>query len=76
MRLGLVISRIGEDAEVEVSDEEIVSRLSGRMICRDCQNPYHARFKPPAQEGRCDRCGGELYQRDDDNPDTIRQHVP
>lgn len=60
---------------IKVSDEEIVSRLSGRLICRDCQAPYHLRFKPPAQEGVCDSCGGELYQRDDDNPETVRARL-
>jgi adenylate kinase len=56
---------------IKVSDEELVSRLSGRLICRRCQTPYHLRFKPPASEGVCDACGGELYQRDDDNPSTV-----
>ena len=56
---------------IKVSDEEIIKRLSGRLICRSCQTPYHLQFKPPAQEGVCDLCGGELYQRDDDNPKTV-----
>jgi adenylate kinase len=60
---------------INVSDEEIVRRLSGRLICRNCQTPYHLDFKPPAQPGRCDACGGELYQRDDDNPDTVRARL-
>ncbi len=56
---------------IKVSDSEIVSRLSGRLICRRCQTPYHSEFKPPAKEGICDICQGELYWRDDDNPDII-----
>lgn len=60
---------------INVSDEEIVSRLSGRLICRNCQNPYHKQFKPPAKEGVCDLCAGPLYQRDDDNPNTIRARL-
>ena len=56
---------------INVSDSEIVSRLSGRLICRDCQTPYHLEFKPPDKEGICDVCQGELYRRDDDNPETI-----
>ena len=48
-----------------------MSRLSGRWICRNCQAPYHLKFKPPAQTGRCDRCDGPLYQRSDDHPDTV-----
>lgn len=60
---------------IKVSDEEIISRLSGRRVCRECQTPYHVKFNPPAQEGVCDRCGGELYQRADDNPATIRARL-
>lgn len=60
---------------IRVSDEEIVRRLSGRLICRNCQSPYHLDFKPPAQTGICDSCGGELYQRDDDNPKTVRARL-
>lgn len=59
-------------AYVRVSDDEIVSRLSGRLICRNCQASYHVRFNPPKVEGVCDVCGGELYQRADDNPETVR----
>ncbi len=57
---------------INVSDEEIIRRLSGRLICRNCQTPYHRDFSPPAQADICDKCGGELYQRSDDNPDAIR----
>jgi adenylate kinase len=60
---------------IRVSDEEIVKRLSGRLICRECQTPYHLTFKPPAKEGICDACGGDLYQRDDDNPKTVRARL-
>ena len=60
---------------IKVSDEEIVNRLSGRLTCRNCQTPYHTMFKPPIQEGICDLCGGELYRRDDDNPDTVRARL-
>jgi adenylate kinase len=60
---------------INVSDEEIVNRLSGRLICRECQTPYHKQFKPPAKPGVCDNCGGELYQRDDDNPQTVRARL-
>ncbi|MBI5775648.1 MAG: adenylate kinase [Verrucomicrobia bacterium] len=60
---------------INVSDEDIVGRLSGRLICRGCQTPYHLKFKPPTKPGVCDRCGGELYQRDDDNPGTVRARL-
>ncbi len=60
---------------VEVSTEELVRRLSGRLICRDCQTPYHQVNSPPKVAGRCDRCGGELYQRPDDSPETVRKRI-
>jgi adenylate kinase len=56
---------------IQVPDEEIVRRLSGRLICRNCGAPFHREFDPPKQAGRCDRCGGELYQREDDQADRI-----
>jgi len=58
-----------------VPDEELVRRLSGRWICSQCQTPYHTLFNPPAEEGICDLCGGELYQRDDDKPETVRARL-
>jgi adenylate kinase len=60
---------------IAVPDEELVARLSGRWICRSCQNPYHATFSPPAVPGVCDACGGQLYQRDDDKPETVRARL-
>lgn len=60
---------------IEVSTEELVKRLSGRFICRDCQTPYHRVASPPKVAGRCDRCGGELYQRPDDSPETVRKRI-
>jgi adenylate kinase len=60
---------------IKVSDEELVSRLAGRWICRACQTPFHTKFKSPATEGVCDVCGGELYQRDDDKPETVRARL-
>jgi adenylate kinase len=56
---------------LNVSDGEIVQRLSGRWTCRECQAPYHLQFKPPARPGVCDACGGPLFQRDDDQPATV-----
>lgn len=60
---------------IAVPDEELVRRLSGRWICRQCQTPYHTIFSPPAEEGVCDECGGKLYQRDDDKPETVRARL-
>ncbi len=57
---------------LRVNDAEIESRLSGRRICRQCQTPFHLQFRKPRREGLCNNCGGTLYQRDDDLPETIR----
>jgi len=58
-----------------VDDEELVRRLTGRYICRDCQTPFHMVFNPPATVGVCDKCGGGLYQRDDDSEATVRNRL-
>ena len=60
---------------IKVSEEEVLRRLGGRWICRSCQLPYHATESPPRVQGRCDRCGGELYQRPDDNVETIKKRL-
>lgn len=60
---------------IQVPGEELVRRLSGRRICRQCQAPYHVVFSPPAEEGVCDECGGKLYQREDDRPETVRARL-
>lgn len=60
---------------IKVPNEELVARLSGRWICRDCQAVYHTITNPPKQAGRCDACGGELYQRSDDTPETVRRRL-
>ena len=61
--------------ELVVDDEEVVRRLSGRRTCRQCGHVWHLDFDPPTQDGRCDRCTGELFQRDDDSEDTIRHRL-
>jgi adenylate kinase len=60
---------------IKVSEEELLKRLSGRWICRKCQTPYHATDSPPRVPGRCDKCGGELYQRPDDNEVSIKKRL-
>jgi adenylate kinase len=60
---------------IEVPEEELVKRLSGRWICRNCQTPYHAVSSPPRVDGKCDACGGELYQRADDREETVRERL-
>lgn len=60
---------------IDVEKETLVQRLSGRQICRDCGSTYHIQYEPPKQEGVCDRCGGELYQREDDQEETVRSRL-
>lgn len=60
---------------IAVPDDVLVERLSGRRICRNCQTPYHVLFNPPREMQTCDLCGGELFQRDDDQPETIRARI-
>jgi len=60
---------------LEVPDGELVKRLSGRWLCRHCQTPYHITNSPPKTPGRCDKCGGELYQRPDDREETVRERL-
>jgi adenylate kinase len=60
---------------INVSEEELVKRLSGRWICRQCQAPYHITNSPPKVGGRCDRCSGELYQRPDDTAESVGKRL-
>lgn len=60
---------------IEVSEEEVVKRLSGRRICSECGASYHLEFNPPQDENTCDKCNGKLYQRDDDEPETIKERL-
>jgi adenylate kinase len=60
---------------LDADKEELVRRLSGRRTCRQCMAPYHVEFNPPGKQGICDRCGGELYQRDDDKEEAIRARL-
>jgi adenylate kinase len=57
--------------ELVVDEDEVIRRLAGRRNCRGCDKIWHMEFDPPSREGICDRCGGQLYQRDDDKPETI-----
>lgn len=60
---------------IDVPDDELVKRLGGRWLCRSCGAIYHETTNPPAAAGKCDKCGGELYQRDDDRPETVRARL-
>ena len=59
----------------DVSEPELVRRLTGRRVCRQCGTNYHLAFSPPKRTGRCDRCEGELYQREDDAETTVRRRL-
>ena len=67
--------RLAVVLHIRVEDELIVERLSGRLTCRNCQSPFHQRYNPPGKPGICDKCGGELYVRDDDNEETVRARL-
>ena len=60
---------------IKVSEEELIRRLGGRWICRQCQTPYNITSSPPKVWGKCDKCGGELYQRPDDTPESIKNRL-
>jgi adenylate kinase len=61
--------------ELVVDDDEVIRRLSGRRQCRGCSKIWHVEFDAPTKEAACDRCGGELYQRDDDKPHVIAERL-
>ncbi len=60
---------------LDVSDDAIVERLGGRRECKNCAAPYHVKYNPPKEDGKCDKCGGELITRSDDVPETIRRRL-
>ena len=69
---GIKIDRV---IDIEVPDEKIVTRMSGRRVCEKCGSSYHLLYKKPAQEGICTNCGGTLVQRKDDHPDTVNDRL-
>ncbi len=72
-----LVDRGGIDhvAFIKVSDNELVNRLGGRVICKECQTPYNLNTSLPAKAGTCDSCGGELYQRDDDKAEVVARRI-
>jgi adenylate kinase len=60
---------------LEVDTEALVERLTGRRMCKECGRGYHVKFDPPRETGICDSCGGELFQREDDQEETIRKRL-
>jgi adenylate kinase len=77
--LDAILSELGNALDVvldlEVDNDEVVRRLSGRRLCKKCGHVWHVEFDPPKVEGVCDKCGGELYHRDDDYPETVRHRL-
>lgn len=71
-RMGIAIDRV---IDIEVADETIARRVSGRRVCPGCGASYHVDYKKPAVEDVCDRCGDTLVQRKDDQPDTVRERL-
>jgi adenylate kinase len=61
--------------DLDVDFDEVVKRLSGRRTCKECKHVWHIEFDAPSVKGVCDKCGGELYQRDDDQPETVRHRL-
>ena len=66
--MGIDIDKV---LDIEVPDEKIIARMSGRRVCSKCANSYHMEYKKPKVDGICDACGGELVQRKDDAPETV-----
>ena len=66
--MGVIIDKV---SDIEVPDEKIAARMSGRRVCKDCGSSYHLEYKAPKAEGVCDACDGELIQRKDDAPETV-----
>ncbi len=73
------LKEVGKDITwtiyLKVAEGELLKRLTGRWICRNCQAPYHEVTAPPRVAGKCNKCGGELYQRDDDKLETINKRL-
>ncbi|MBI4334446.1 MAG: adenylate kinase [Chloroflexi bacterium] len=77
--LNKALAETGRDIDkvvyLKVPEEELLQRLGGRWICEKCQTPFHEVTARPRVPGKCDKCGGRLYQRDDDKPETIKKRL-
>ena len=69
------IVKIDAAVNFDISDEGVIERLSGRRVCKNCSQNYHIKFLKPAKENVCDKCGGELFIRDDDKPESISHRL-
>ncbi len=70
--IGINIDRV---VSIEVKEEELIERLTGRRVCSECGASFHLKFKPPKVRNVCDVCGGDLYQRDDDTFETVKERL-
>ena len=71
-KMGIVIDKV---IDIEVADDKIVERMSGRRVCETCGATYHLLSNKPEEEGKCGKCGGALIQRKDDHPDTVKERL-
>lgn len=71
-RHGLTLDRV---VFMDAPEAELIERLAGRLVCRACGLSFHRHYSPPREEGVCDACGGELYQREDDREEVIAQRL-
>ena len=68
-------AKIDAAVNFDIEDSAVVERLGGRICCKDCGQMYHVKNNPPKVSGKCDKCGGELYTRDDDKPESIKHRL-
>ncbi|NQT19673.1 MAG: adenylate kinase [Planctomycetes bacterium] len=77
--LAHTLDELGTDLDavvyINVPEHDVIDRLSGRQTCRNCGEGYHVKYMPPKNKGVCDKCGGQLYQRTDDNAQTIKNRL-
>lgn len=70
--MGLELTRV---INIDVEKEVLIERAIGRRVCKECGATYHIKFSPPKEEDVCDKCGGKLFQRDDDTKETIEKRI-
>ena len=74
-----ILEEIGKQIDavvyVDVPDDELIKRISGRRVCENCGEEYHVIYKPPKVDGICDKCGGNLIQREDDKEDVVKKRI-